>query len=343
MKIAGILFWTGVALFYSVAYAQQLYQVPVVPPMIALVTQEERDTVKQAFALLENTAQDLPERLKALQQWCREKRFYYMQKEQYLLLVSVRLLLAENPTHARAELLRLLASTLDERQPVSLHRLPSYLRSALLTTVERGKLLQLRGFSQVLHREAYLMLGARVVAEWTHPDGTQRRVEFNGFTPSPGRLTFSSHAPMPNEPQPSLGAVILYNTPASRTAYTQGLRLMSQFWQLLSEQGETLFREQERLVTERLTQLLEKEVGQKGIFEAPLAWSDLPLPYQERLRESLQRSGTPLPEVLQLSVRPTAFAFVRGIDSNFYQISWGLDDRVFPISFDSVLTKRDGE
>ncbi len=340
MKIAWILLWTGVALLHSAAYTQQSYQVPVVPPAIALATQEERETVRQAFALLENTDQDLSERLKALQEWCREKRFYYVQKEQYHLLVSARLVLTENPTYARTELLRLLAKTLDEGQPVSLHRLPSYLRYALLTTVERGKLVQLRGFSQFLYTESYIMLGARVVAEWTHSDGNQRRVEFIPFTPSLERVTFSYRASAPNEPQPSLGAVILYNPPAARTAYTQGLRLMSQFWQLLSEQGETLFREQERLITGRLTQLLEKEVGQKGLFGTPLAWSNLPLPYQERLRESLQRSGTPLPETLQLRVRPTAFTFVRGMDNNFYQVSWGLDDIVLPITFGPALIEK---
>jgi hypothetical protein len=148
------------------------------PPVLALVESDQQALVQEAFAKLDDPEASLEQRLESLREWCAQKRFFYAQIDGYHLLISAQVLIAESPTWARLEVLRLLRETLETGQPLEVHRLPPTTRRAVIATIERGDLAVFSGFAEMFRGEAYMVLGARLVAEWTAPDGSVKTSQF---------------------------------------------------------------------------------------------------------------------------------------------------------------------
>ncbi len=148
------------------------------PPALALAETDQQALVREAFAILDDPEASLEQRLESLRKWCLQKRFFYAHLSGYHLLVSTDVLIAESPSWARLEVLRLLNKTLVTGKPLEIHRLPRATQAAMVATIERGELAVFSGFAQMFRGDAYMVLGARLVAEWTTPDGFVRRSEF---------------------------------------------------------------------------------------------------------------------------------------------------------------------
>ncbi len=316
--------------------AQQTAQIEPVPPLIVLVERERQAEVQDAFALLENTQQPLESRIRALQEWSHKHQFYYSVQGAYHLLISQPLFASENPNQARYELLRMLVETISSKQPVPVSMLPEPVRAALVTSVQRGKLAQLSGLEWLVSENSHLMMGARIAAEWTSPDGTQQFAWVGESFPSvdalmPNLKPVKTSAPLSKPASSPFTQCLLYNTPAARTVFTHGIRALSVFWESLDLQARESYENLSKMVVERLTREMEKEFRQ-GIASDWVRWASLPLDYQQRLLQSVQRRGLEPPSVLRLTVRPAMCVFV--VDSRkgvIHRVSWSLDEEVYPI------------
>jgi len=127
------------------------------PPALALAETDQQALVREAFAILDDPEASLEQRLESLREWCAQKRFFYAQIDGYHLLISAQVLIAESPTWARLEVLRLLRETLETGQPLEVHWLPRATQAAMVATIERGELAVFSGFAQMFRGEAYMV------------------------------------------------------------------------------------------------------------------------------------------------------------------------------------------
>jgi hypothetical protein len=311
---------------------------PEVPPLIALVECERKTQVQEAFALLENGSEPLASRVRMLQQWSRQKRFYYTVKGQYHLLISQELFTNENPNQARYELLRMLAETIRTKQLVPVETLSPALREALVSSLQRGSLLMFSGFEHLINnRASFVMLGARVVAEWQMPDGTIRRTTVGQIAPSAEHqrnlVPPSGSAPLPSN-TPPFTQCLVYNTPAASTVFTQGIRYLSIFWETLDQQAKQNYKELTVNFLNELRRELETQYGQRIATDTWIGWEDMPLSYQEQMIKNLQHNHLERPTEIRLTLRPAMYAlFVDTQRRAIHQLSWGLDELVVPITY----------
>lgn len=317
---------------------------PEVPPLIALVECERKTQVQEAFALLENSSEPLESRIRTLQQWSHQKRFYYTSKGQYHLLISQELFTSENPNQARYELLRMLAETITARRLVPVETLSPALREALVSSLQRGSLLLFGGFERLINNQAsFFMLGARVVAEWQMPDGTTRRTTVGQIAPRPEHLRnlvpLPGSAPLPSN-TPPFTQCLVYNIPAASTVFTQGVQYLSIFWETLDQQAKQNYKELAVNILDELRQELETRHGQRIVTDIWIAWEDMPLSYQEQVIKSLRYNHLEPPAKVRLTLRPAMYVlFVDTQRHVIHQLSWGLDEQVVPITYGLIPLK----
>lgn len=304
------------------------------PPALALVESDQQALVQEAFAILDDPEAPLEQRLETLRKWCIQKRFFYAQIDGYHLLVSADVLIAESPSWARLEVLRLLRETLETGQPLEVHRLPPTARRAVIATIERGDLAVFSGFAQMFRDEAYMVLGARLMAEWTTPDGSVKRSQFGA--PLHSLEVLLRKPPVRVSPlkvdTPPYAKSLAYNAPAAPMAFTRGLKAMSQFWESLSRVEAGEYRKLYESVVAMTVQKIEERVGAEGVIGAMISWEHLPMQYQARLIENFKRNGVERPATLQLRVRLAVYAYHRLENGALHQITWGLDEKVVPIT-----------
>jgi len=305
------------------------------PPALALAETDQQALVREAFAILDDPEASLEQRLESLRKWCLQKRFFYAHLSGYHLLVSADVLIAENPSWARLEVLRLLNKTLVTGKPLEIHRLPRATQAAMVATIERGELAVFSGFAQMFRGEAYMVLGARLVAEWTTPDGVVRRSEFAAPLHSLEDLLRKppAHIPSLKVEAPPYAKTYMYNAPAAPTAFTRGMQAMSQFWENLNRFAAEEYRKLYDRIVEEIARKIEERIGAKGVIGATISWEHLPIQYQTQLLENLRRNRVEPPATLQLRVRPAVYAYQRLQHGALHQITWGLDEQVVPITF----------
>lgn len=305
------------------------------PPVLALVESDQQALVQEAFAKLDDPEASLEQRLESLREWCAQKRFFYAQIDGYHLLISAQVLIAESPTWARLEVLRLLRETLETGQPLEVHRLPPTTRRAVIATIERGDLAVFSGFAEMFRGEAYMVLGARLVAEWTAPDGSVKTSQFGAPLHSLEALLSKPPARVPplRIDTPPYAKTLVYNAPAAPTAFTRGMKAMSRFWESLTRMAAGGYRSLYDSVVEMMARKIEERLGAKGLIGATVSWEHLPLQYQERLLVNFKRDGAERPAALQLRVRLAVYAYHRLENGALHQITWGLDEQVVPITF----------
>ncbi len=315
-----------------------------IPPVIALVEPERHKKVQEALEILEDTQQPLESRIFTVQEWSRKHNFYYTVDGPYHLLISQPLFASENLKQARYELMQLLADTIVSRQPLPVRTLPQHVRNALLSSAQRGALAQLSGLEWLINEGSYLMIGGRIRAEWTQSDGTRRSVWVGELIPpidrlrpfligEPSRMPLSKPAHSPFEQN------IIYNTPAARTVFVQGMQAMSRFWQSLDDNVSKNYESVRKTILERLYSELGNELG-IAMSGEPVHWETLPVGYKQHLLQQIQRAGWEQPEMVRLSIYPSMWVFVvdtqRGV---IHQVSWRLDETVFPIRMGTVPLK----
>jgi len=305
------------------------------PPALALVETDQQALVREAFAILDDPEASLEQRLESLRKWCLQKRFFYAHLSGYHLLVSADVLIAESPSWARLEVLRLLRETLETGQPLEVHRLPPTTRRAVIATIERGDLAVFSGFAEMFRGEAYMVLGARLVAEWTAPDGSVKTSQFGAPLHSLEALLSKppAHIPFLKVEAPSYAKTYMYNAPAAPTAFTRGMQAMSQFWENLNRFAAEEYRKLYDRIVEEIARKIEERIGAKGVIGATISWEQLPIQYQTQLLENLRRNRVEPPATLQLRVRPAVYAYQRLQHGALHQITWGLDEQVVPITF----------